>query len=58
MKIYNSILQINDEYDLIVITDLFELTDDIYNILKFTKSILTNDGRLLVTSVNQNGIVY
>ena len=48
----NSILQINDEYDLIVITDLFELTDDIYNILKFTKSILTNDGKLLVTSVN------
>jgi len=48
----NSILQINDEYDLIVITDLFELTDDIYNILKFTKSILTSDGKLLVTSVN------
>ena len=48
----NSILQINDEYDLVVITDLFELTDDIYNILKFTKSILTNDGKLLVTSVN------
>ena len=48
----NSILKINDKYDLIVITDLFELTDDIYSILKFTKSILTNDGKLLVTSVN------
>lgn len=48
----NSILKINDKYDLIVITDLFELTDDIYSILKFTKSILTNDGKLLVISVN------
>ena len=40
------------KYDLIIITDLFELTDDIYNTLKIVQEMLNEDGKLLVTSVN------
>ena len=43
---------LNEKFDLIIITDLFELTDDIYNVLKKIKFNLTSDGKLLVTSVN------
>ena len=42
----------NTKYDLIIITDLFELTDDIYNTLKRVQEILNEDGKLLITSVN------
>jgi len=43
---------LNEKFDLIIVTDLFELTDDIYNVLKKIKFKLTSDGKLLVTSVN------
>ena len=44
--------ELENNYDLIVITDLFELTDDIYNFFKIIKTKLSNDGKLLITSVN------
>jgi len=47
-----TIQSLNENFDLIIITDLFELTDDIYTVLKKIKLILTTDGKLLITSVN------
>ena len=47
-----TIHSLNEKFDLIIITDLFELTDDIYTVLKKIKLILTTDGKLLITSVN------
>ena len=49
LKTINSLDEI---FDLIIVTDLFELTDDIYTVLKKIKLILTTDGKLLITSVN------
>ena len=51
-NIFSLIEGLENNYDLIVITDLFELTDDIYNFFKIIKTKLTNDGKLLTTSVN------
>tara|TARA_B100000575_G_scaffold294240_1_gene308902 strand:- start:1776 stop:3080 length:1305 start_codon:yes stop_codon:yes gene_type:complete len=51
-NIFALIHELENNYDLIVITDLFELTDDIYNFFKIIKTKLTNDGKLLITSVN------
>ncbi len=39
-------------YDLIVLTDLFEISDDIYNFLLEIKKLLTNEGKILITSIN------
>ena len=41
-----------NSFDLIIVTDIFEISEDIYNILKFLKSKLTNDGELLINTVN------
>ena len=51
-ELVGTIDSLNENFDLIIITDLFELTDDIYNVLKKIKLNLTTDGKLLVTSVN------
>ena len=42
----------NQKYDLIVITDIFEVTDDIYNLLGTLNEMLTNDGKILINSIN------
>lgn len=47
-----SLSSIEEKFDLVIITDLFELTDDIYNVLKIIKKILIPNGKLLVNSVN------
>ena len=47
-----TIKSIEKKFDLIIITDLFELTDDIYGVLKSIQSLLTKDGKLLITCVN------
>ena len=39
----------NKLYDFIVITDILELTDDIYKFLKKLNSFLKDDGKLLIT---------
>ena len=42
----------DQKYDLIVITDIFEVTDDIYNLLGTLNDMLTNDGKILINSIN------
>ncbi len=42
----------NQYYDLIILTDLFEISDDIYNFLIEIKKLLTNEGKILITSIN------
>jgi len=49
IKTLNSV---QGSFDLVVITDLFELTDDIYIVFKSIANILNPDGKLLVNSVN------
>ncbi len=39
-------------YDLIVLTDIFELSDDIYSTLKIIKDHLKDDGYLILSSIN------
>ncbi len=39
-------------YDLIVITDIFEVTDDIYELLNSLNKLLTNSGKILINSIN------
>lgn len=51
-ELLNALKRENTKYDLIIITDLFELTDDIYNTLKRVQETLNENGKLLVTSVN------
>jgi len=41
-----------DKYDLIVVTDIFEVSLDIYNFVKFFKNTLTKEGKVLLTSIN------
>ena len=40
------------KYDLIVLTDIFELSDDIYSTLKNIKKYLKSDGYLILSSIN------
>jgi len=40
------------KYDLIILTDIFELSDDIYSSLKNIKMYLKDDGTLLLSSIN------
>tara|TARA_Y100000816_G_scaffold64403_1_gene42664 strand:+ start:4899 stop:6221 length:1323 start_codon:yes stop_codon:yes gene_type:complete len=39
-------------YDLIILTDLFEISDDIYNFLLKVKKLLKSEGKILITSIN------
>ena len=41
-----------DKFDTIVITDIFEITDDIYNFLKIIGTSLKPDGKILLTTIN------
>ena len=45
------------DYDLIVLTDIFELSDDIYSTLKNIKKHLKDDGYLILSSINHYGIL-
>ena len=40
------------KYDLIVVTDVFEVTDDIFKFLNALNSILNNNGKLIINSIN------
>ena len=42
----------DNKYDLVILTDIFELTDDLYSTLKTIKSYLNEDGKLMLTSIN------
>ena len=41
-----------DKYDLIIVTDIFEVSSDIYSFVKFFKNSLTKEGKVLLTSIN------
>ena len=40
------------KYDLIVITDIFEVTEDIYALLEYLDRLLSRDGKILINSIN------
>ena len=40
------------KFDLIIITDIFEVTDDIYGLLNSLNKLLTNNGKILINSIN------
>ncbi len=40
------------KYDVVILTDIFELTDDLYLTLKTIKSYLNKDGKLILSSIN------
>lgn len=42
------------KYDTIVLTDIFELSSDIYNLLKKLIPLLSDDGKLILSSINPN----
>jgi hypothetical protein len=42
----------NEEFDLIVLTDIFEVTQDIYGFLRYLESILEENGKILINSIN------
>ena len=42
----------NIKYDVVILTDVFELTDDLYSSLKVIKLFLKDDGKLILSSIN------
>ena len=40
------------KYEFIVVTDIFEVSSDIYGFVKFFKNILEKEGKILLTSIN------
>tara|TARA_B100001287_G_scaffold276447_1_gene287295 strand:+ start:423 stop:1745 length:1323 start_codon:yes stop_codon:yes gene_type:complete len=42
----------DQKFDLIIITDIFEVTDDIYGLLNSLNKLLTNNGKVLINSIN------
>ena len=53
-KDLESQIQIYDEkkYDFIVVTDIFEVSSDIYQFVKLFKNFLEEEGKILLTSIN------
>tara|TARA_Y100000591_G_C21829277_1_gene698597 strand:+ start:853 stop:2163 length:1311 start_codon:yes stop_codon:yes gene_type:complete len=50
--VIKSIIEIEKKYDLIIITDLFEVSDDIYRLLKATREKLNVGGKILISTIN------
>ena len=46
------ITETNEVYDIVIITDLFEISNDIYNFLIEINKVLSNEGKILITSIN------
>ena len=47
------VLELKDKkYDLIVVTDIFEVFTDVYQFVKFFKNFLKKEGKILLTSIN------
>ena len=50
---FNQIENIGEsKYDLIVVTDVFEVTEDIFKFLNALNSMLNNNGKLIINSIN------
>jgi hypothetical protein len=51
--ISNKLSSVTDElFEVIILTDLFELSDDLYNTLKNLRKYLTDDGIIALSSIN------
>ena len=48
----NFVSSLSRKYDLVIVTDLFEMTENIYEFFENIKLILKPDGKLLINSVN------
>ena len=48
----NKKISINKTYDRVVLTDVIEVSNDIYNLFKVLKKILKPNGKLIVSSIN------
>tara|TARA_B100000214_G_scaffold104954_2_gene73639 strand:- start:15909 stop:17231 length:1323 start_codon:yes stop_codon:yes gene_type:complete len=48
----NNFLSDDETYDLIVVTDIFELTSDIYKFLDQLNNSINQNGKILITSIN------
>ena len=47
------VVELEDKkYDLIVVTDIFEVFTDVYQFVKFFKNFLKKEGKILLTSIN------
>ena len=46
------LIEAGGKFKLIVVTDLFELSEDIHYFLNLINKLLENDGKLLITSIN------
>ena len=42
----------NEKFDLIVLTDIFEVTNDIYGFLRYLDTILKENGKIIINSIN------
>tara|TARA_B100001175_G_C19496396_1_gene635581 strand:- start:950 stop:2272 length:1323 start_codon:yes stop_codon:yes gene_type:complete len=42
----------NEKFDLIVLTDIFEVTKDIYGFLRYLDTILKENGKIIINSIN------
>ena len=42
----------NHSYGLVVITDIFEISDDVYKLLKIVSQKLENNGKVLISTIN------
>ena len=42
----------NEKFDLIVLTDIFEVTKDIYGFLRYLDTILEENGKIIINSIN------
>ena len=50
--VIKSIQSLETQYDLIIITDLFEISEDIYMLLKVTRDKLNLGGKVLISTIN------
>ncbi len=49
---FKKIKNLEGNFDLIILTDIFEVSNDIYNLVSNLKKNLNSDGKLLLTSIN------
>ena len=49
---FSSFNQTDKKYEFIIVTDIFEVSSDIYRFVKFFKNILEKEGKILLTSIN------
>ena len=49
---FSELNQTDKKYEFIIVTDIFEVSSDIYRFVKFFKNILEKEGKILLTSIN------